>query len=343
MSAVPASKFAADTQVPVIDLGPYLAGEPGALERTARLLRMASETLGFYFIGNHGIDQSLIDRVFAQAERFHALPLERKLAVRAGKTTIGYMPLGGQTQNTSVYATSTHPDRSASFYIRAEYPGGHPDRIAGRAWVLDNRWPDDLPGFKETTLQYYSAVSGLGYRLLRLQAVALDLPDNYFVDHDAFKPSSGTLRLLHYPPRDAANEGQFGIGPHTDYGYCTFLAQAKVAGLEILSRSGDWIAAPALEGRILVNNSDMCRRWTNDRFRSAPHRVINSSGRERYSIPFFFGVRNDVKLDCLPTCQGPGNPSKYPPLSYGEYFAEIRRKNYVLARDDERRSGPPVI
>lgn len=330
MSANPEIRVVSGMQVPVIDLGPFLAGAPGALERTALLLREASETLGFYFIGNHGIAQSPIDRVFDEAERFHSLPLERKLAVRAGKSTIGYLPLGGQTQNTSVYAKSTHPDRSASFYIRADYPPDHPDRLAGRPWVQDNRWPADLPGFRETTLEYYAAVSALGYKLLRLQAVALDLPEDYFVNHDAFRPSNGTLRLLHYPPRDPANEGQFGIGPHTDYGYCTLLAQAKVAGLEILTREGEWIQAPALEGHILVNNSDMCRRWTNDRFRSAPHRVINSSGKERYSIPFFFGVRTDVKLECLPTCQGPGNPPRYPPLSYGEYFAEIRKKNYDL-------------
>ena len=329
MSAVATLK-ASGLQVPVIDLGPYLAGKPDALQATAAQIREASEGLGFYFIGNHGIAQSLIDRTFVEAERFHSLPLERKLAVRAGRTTIGYLPLGGQTQNTSVYAKSPHPDRSASFYIRADYPPDHPDRIARRPWVMDNRWPDDLPGFKETTLEYYASVSALGYRLLRLQAVALDLPEDYFVNHDAFRPSNGTLRLLHYPPRDLANEGQFGIGPHTDYGYCTLLAQAKVAGLEILTREGEWIQAPALDGHILVNNSDMCRRWTNDRFHSAPHRVINSSGRERYSIPFFFGVRTDVKLECLPTCHGADNPPKYPPLSYGEYFAEIRKKNYDL-------------
>ena len=126
-------------------------------------------------------------------------------------------------------------------------------------------------------------------KMLPLQAVALGLPADALVKHDGFKPMNCTLRLSHYPPRDPTNEGQFGIGPHTDYGYCTDLAQAKKPGLEILTRSGEWIEAPALEGHLLVNNADMCRRWTNDRWRSAPHRVINSTGDERYSIPFFFG------------------------------------------------------
>jgi isopenicillin N synthase-like dioxygenase len=320
-----------DTEVPIVDLGPFLSGDPAALESTARALGHASETLGFYFVSNHGIPQALIDRAFEQAERFHSLPLERKLACKkTSDSPPGYLPLGGQVQQTSVYGKSVHRDRSESFYITHEYGPHHADRLAGRPWVYENRWPADLPGFRETALEYFNAVESLGYRLIRVQARALDLPERFFTDHDAFHPASPTLRLLHYPPRDPALEGQFGIGPHTDYGYCTILAQAKVPGLEILSRSGNWIQAPALDGHLLVNNSDMLRFWSNDRFRSAPHRVINVSGRDRYSIPVFFGVRPDVRLECLPTCQGPGNPPRYPALSYSEHMREIKKKNYQL-------------
>jgi isopenicillin N synthase-like dioxygenase len=321
-----------DMKIPVIDIGPYLADEKGALETTAKALGNAAETLGFYFIGNHGIPQSLIDRVFAETQRFHELPLEKKLEVQAIGKVIGYLPLGGQTQNTSVYAKSTYPDASASFYIKREFGPDHPDRLAKKPWVLDNRWPKDLSGFRETCLDYYDAMSALGMKMLVLHAVALGLPADTLVDHDAFKPSGETLRLLHYPPRDPAKDGQFGIGPHTDYGYCTYLAQAKKPGLEILTRAGDWIEAPALDGHFLVNNADMCRRWTNDRWRSAPHRVINKTGEVRYSIPFFFGPRADVKLACLPTCQSADNPPKYPPMSFGEYLTELEPKNYVLSK-----------
>lgn len=322
----------ADMKIPVIDIGPYLAGEPGALEATAKAIGAAAESLGFYFIGHHGIAQSLIDRVFAEAQRFHELPLEKKLEVQAIGKVIGYLPLGGQTQNTSIYAKSTYPDSSASFYIKREFGLDHPDRLAKKPWVLDNRWPKDLPGFRETCLEYYDAMSALGMKMLVLHAVALGLPPNALVDHEAFKPSGETLRLLYYPPRDPAKDGQYGIGPHTDYGYCTYLAQAKKPGLEILTRAGDWIEAPALDGHFLVNNADMCRRWTNDRWRSAPHRVINKTGEVRYSIPFFFGPRADVKLACLPTCQSADNPAKYPPMSFGEYLAELEPKNYVLTK-----------
>ena len=319
---------ASGLEVPVIDLAPFLRGDPGARERTARELGEASETLGFYFVGNHGVEQSLIDRVFAETERFHALPLERKLPVKVTDKIVGYLPRGGQTQRTSVYGESKHPDTSSSYYIRQEWPKDHPDVLAGKPWIFENKWVEGLPGFKETMLEYYGAMSKLVFRILELQSIALGFEPDFLPRHEAFNPPVYNLRLLHYPPRAQTLDGQFGIGPHTDFGYLTILAQEKVPGLEILALDGRWIEAPALEGHFLVNNADICRFWTNDRFRSAPHRVINKTGRERHSIPFFTATRSDVKLACLPTCTGPGNPPKYAPISYGEYIAEVNKRNY---------------
>jgi isopenicillin N synthase-like dioxygenase len=320
-----------DLRIPVIDLGPYLAGDRAARDAAAAQLREASETIGFYFIANHGVPQPLIDRVFAEAERFHHLPLERKMAVRALEDPVGYLPLGGQTQRAELYgARSKHPDRSASYYVREEYAPDHPDRIAKKPWVFENRWPADLPGFRETLLEYFSTMSALMRKILPLQSIALDLGPNFLPDHDAFKPMNPTLRLIYYPPRVPGNEGQYGIGPHTDFGYTTILAQAKKPGLEILSRSGEWIRAPAYDGYLLVNNADLLQRWSNDRFRSAPHRVFNLEGDERLSIPFFVSTRWDVKLECLPTCQGKDNPPRYAPISRAEYQAELRRTVYDL-------------
>ncbi len=322
---------AEDMRVPVIDMGRYLAGEKGALERAAEEVQRASETIGFYFLDNHGVPQAMIDRVFAEAERFHHLPDDEKRKVEAQGQPIGYLPLGGQTQRAEQYGQrSQHPDRSASYYIREEYPADHPDRLAKKPWVFDNRWPENLPGFRDTLLGYFGALSGLMRQLLPLQSAALDLGPDYLPNHEAFKPFNPTLRLIHYPPRVPDNAGQYGIGPHTDFGYCTILAQAQKPGLEILTRSGQWIKAPAYEGLLLVNNADMMQRWTNDRFRSAPHRVYNLEGDERLSIPFFVSTRWDVRLECLPSCQGPGNPPKYAPQSRAEYQAELHRTVYKL-------------
>lgn len=331
-------KAAAGIEVPVIDFGPYLRGEPGALERTAAALGEASETLGFYFVGGHGVAQALIDRMFDETERFHALPLERKLAIKVtdGKI-VGYLPPGGQTQRTSKYGKSIHPDTSSSYYLRQEFPADHPDRLAGKPWVWDNKWIEGLPGFRETVQEYYGVMSKLVYQILRLQSTALGLGPDFFPNHDAFKPAVFNLRLLHYPPRAETLDGQFGIGPHTDYGHLTILAQQRVPGLEILTRDEQWIEAPALAGHFLVNNADLCSRWTNGRFRSAPHRVINKTGERRHSIPFFTATRHDVQLACLPTCQGPGNPAKYESISYGDYIVNINKANYDFIRDGEKK------
>jgi isopenicillin N synthase-like dioxygenase len=321
----------AGLRIPVLDLGPYLAGEKGALERAAAELGAACESIGFCFFANHGVPQSLIDGAFEAAEQVHSLPLERKMKVRAIEEPVGYLPVGGQTQRAELYGTrSKHPDRSASFYIRDEYPADHPDRLGQKPWVFDNRWPEDLPGFRDKTLAYFAVTHALMTKLLPLQAVALGLPADWLVNHDGFKPMNCTLRLLNYPPRVVENEGQYGIGPHTDFGYCTILAQAKKPGLEILTKSGEWVQAPAHDGMLLFNNADLLQRWTNDRWRSAPHRVFNLEGDERYSIPFFISPRWDVQLECLPTCQSEDNPPKYKPISRAEYQAELKRTVYEL-------------
>ncbi len=319
--------------IPIIDLAPCLAGEAGAMEAAASTLREACETIGFFFVRNHGVAQATIDRVFTECERFHSLPIDDKLTVRATGKVVGYLPLGGQTQRTSVHGKSVAPDRSASFYIRQEFAADHPDRLAGKPWIFDNRWPENLPGFKQGTLDYFDAMAGLGKQLLQLHALALDLPRDHLTEHAAFNPPTYNLRLLHYPPRDPSLDGQFGIGPHTDYSYCTILAQSTLPGLEILTRDGEWLEAPALEGHLLINNGDMCRRWTNERFRSAPHRVINRTGKTRYSVPFFIGPRLDVQLDCWPTCADAKTGQKPEPLSFGEYMAYINKKNYDLPGD----------
>ena len=322
--------FAAGVSIPVIDLGPCLSGDDRASADAAREINDACEGIGFYFVRNHGVATALVERAFTECERFHSQPLDEKMKTRATGKIVGYLPLGGQTQRTSVHGKSVAPDRSASFYVRQEFATDHPDRLGAKPWVFDNRWPENLPGFREGALAYFDAMAGLGKLLLELQSIALGLPRDFMVSHEAFLPPTYNLRLLHYPPRDPAIEGQFGIGPHTDYSYTTILAQSNLPGLEILTPAGEWLEAPALDGHLLINNGDMCRRRTNGRYRSAPHRVINRTGETRYSVPFFIGPRVDVKIDAWPTCKGEGLPPPPEPLSFGEYLAEVNKKNYDL-------------
>jgi isopenicillin N synthase-like dioxygenase len=141
------------------------------------------------------------------------------------------------------------------------------------------------------------------------------------------------LRLLHYPPHPpSASDDQFGAAPHTDYGCMTVLAQHGVEGLAVRNRAGAWVDAPPVPGSFLLNLGDIMPRWSNDRFVSTPHRVVNRSGRERYSIAYFFDPAMDAVIDCLPTCRAPDNPPRHAAVRYGEYLLERLDKNYAYRK-----------
>lgn len=313
-------------EIPVIDLGPFLADEPGALEATAARLRDAFENIGFYFITNHGVAQSLVDRTFAEVARFHALPLEDKLRLRINQHNIGYLPLRGATTRHSQLNANNKPNVNEALFVKRDLPPDHPDVLAGLPFRGTNQWPDTLPGFREAVTDYANAMERLALSLLPLYAVALDLPADYFTV--PFREPMYTLRMSHYPQTDATDANEFGLAPHSDTSFMTLLAQNAVPGLSIRLPTGKWIDAPALPGAFLVNGGDMLRRWTNERFLATPHGVVNRSGRERYAIPFFFDCDYRWTMECLPTCQSADNPPKYPALTYPEYLAWYRDLNY---------------
>jgi isopenicillin N synthase-like dioxygenase len=323
------------SEIPGLDLGPYLAGEPGTLEGLAFRLRRICEEIGFFYIENHGVPQHLIDAAFAASARFHALPLARKLEIKLDMNNVGYMPVNASMQRHSKVEVARKPNFNASFFCKRDRTPDDPDVIANKPFRGLNQWPRELPGFREAVVAYQQAVEALGAKLLPVFARALELPADYFAPF--FDPAQLALRLLHYPPASHGEEGQFGTGAHTDGGFMTLLVQNGVGGLQIRRRDGTWIDAPTLPGKFLVNSGDMMKRWTNDRFLSTPHRVLNSSGVERYSMALFFDPHLDRVLECLPTCQGPGNPPKYTPITYLAYLTEFLNTNYF-----NRQEPPPT-
>ncbi len=149
------------------------------------------------------------------------------------------------------------------------------------------------------------------------------MPPNYLVARH--QTHGYTLRLLHYSPLGTAPKpGQIRAGAHSGYGTLTLLFQDEVGGLEVLSTQGEWIAAPAIPGAVLINTGDLTQRWSNDVFRSTKHRVSLPQGAkvsfDRYSIAFFCQPDADAEITCLPTCQSKDNPPKYPPITSGEYL-----------------------
>jgi isopenicillin N synthase-like dioxygenase len=320
--------------IPIIDLGPCLAGEPGAIERASRELHAALTEIGFYFVVNHGVPPDLIRKTFDQAARFHALPLDRKMEVRIDKHNVGYLPMRGDTLRTSTVQTVTKPNLNEAFFVARDLPGDHPDVVADRRFRSANRWPSDLPGFREAVVAYCNTMERLVRRLVPLYARALGLPPTYF---DApFAEPQYKLRMTHYPNQPALADDEFGIAPHTDTSFLTLLAPNDVSGLSIRSQDGRWIEAPVLPDAYLVNGGQLLQRWTNDVCLATPHRAVNRSGGERYALAFFCDNTIDWPIAAVPTTVGPDRPPKYATTCYTDYMVEYQKRTYDLLNTDPK-------
>ena len=320
--------------IPVIDIGDYLTGRPGALQATARQVHDALTTVGFFVLTGHDVPVPLIERTFAEARRFHAMPMAKKLALKLNEHNNGYMVMGRYAVRTSDLNNNDKGDLNEAFFIKRERPANDPLLLSGRRFVGPNLWPDetDLPDFRAHVIEYVDTMDRFARRFLAAVAVALDLPPDWF--DTAFEDSQFSFRLSHYPPV-AAEPNQFGIAPHTDSNFMTFLAQTEVPGLQVRMPGGDWLDVPYIPGSFAVNSGDMLRRWSNARFKSTPHRALPPVGQERYAIPFFLGPRFDQRIECLPTCTGPGNPPRWEPITYAEWQEYWYDANYdpKLQRD----------
>ena len=306
--------------IPVLDLGPFLAGKPGSLVETAVKLREICETIGFLTIVNHGVSPELMEATFAQAARFHEQPHDIKMQVKVNAIMQGYLPLRGSTTRTSTLSVGSKPNENEAFFVKK----------SGNDDGGDDRWPADLPGYREAVLRYYEAMDDLAQRLLPLFAAALDLPTDYFAP--LCTAPMTTLRMSHYPPATyGANE--YGIAPHTDSSFFTLLAQNKVPGLQIRTTSGEWIDAAVVPDSFVVNIGDVLHRWSNGRFLSTPHRAFNTSRGPRYAIPYFFHPNPDTLIDCLPSCSVPGEAPRFEAMTVAEYMAWFRGQNYDHLRE----------
>src|SRR5260221_4202819 len=314
-------------KIPVIDYGPYFAGEPGALERLAAEVRDACTNIGFFYVYNHGVDQGLVDRPFAAAKRFHAIPMEQKLALTLNENNIGYLPINASVQGASTVHKATKPNQNESFFVSHDRGAAHPDVIAGKTLRGRNQWPDGLPGFREDVMAYAHALDALCNRMIPAFAAALDLLPDYFAPFFA-NEAHMTLRMLHYPPQAVVEDNQFGQAPHTDNSFMTVLARTDVPGLAVRLPSGEWFPPPLIPGTFLVNLGNMMRRFSNDRFLSTPHGVLNDSGTDRYSLAYFHSPNPDAVIDCVPGSVGPDNPPRYPPAVYRDLILAFYPANY---------------
>jgi isopenicillin N synthase-like dioxygenase len=301
--------------IPVVDLSGIRSGRQDELARIASEVGQAARGIGFFSVVNHGIPDSLVAGAFAEAHTFFALPAEEKmrLSVTGSKEYRGYVRLGEETLD-----PTKAPDVKECFNAGPDLAPDDPDVLAKKPFAAVNQWPDS-PSFKATLKAYHAANLELIVLLHRAVARDLGIEENYF--DERFDRAVGILRLLHYPPHPGRFDGsQYGAGEHTDYGNLTLLAQDGTGGLEVRARDGTWIDVPPQEGAFVCNIGDCLMRWTNDLYVSTPHRVVNRSGRERFSIAYFGDPNADALVECLPACLEPGASPKYPPITYGDYL-----------------------
>jgi len=314
-------RTAAFDEIPIVDFAGLLRDEPGAKLAAAHAIRSACETVGFFYIRNHGIAEADVERIFAVGRRFFALSLEEKLSIHKNLSPqhAGYTPL--LAENTDA---SNSGDLHESFDMvspLAQYPG----RTAAGANL--NLWPQSLPQLKAALDRYFGQMLELGKRLFEAVALSLGLPEDFFAAN--LTHPIAMLRINSYPPQAVnADARQIGIGAHTDYECFTILAQQPgITALQVWN-GREWIKAPPIPGTFVVNIADLLQRWSNDAFLSTRHRAINTSGAARLSIPFFLGVNYDTNIAPLPGCVSAERPGKYPPVIAGDYVLQRLNETY---------------
>jgi isopenicillin N synthase-like dioxygenase len=320
--------------IPVVDLTGAGGATAAQAKSVASAIHRACRETGFFYVANHGVPQPLVDTQFEWAKRLFDLPAEQKRAMHMNRSpsTAGYEPIGGQRLDSQdAGAEVAPPDLKESFYCGMELPDDHPlaqHRLRGFG---HNQWPANMPGFREQMLAYRKAMNELGDRLLSLLATSLELPADWFVPF--FDMPVAILRLIKYPPHPAnAAANQIGAGAHTDWGGVTLLAQDDVGGLEVRNATGDWIQAPPLRGTFVINLGDLMARWTNGIYNSNMHRVKNnSSGRDRYSVPYFYSPRPDALIEPMPGCVTDEYPRRFASCTAAEHMTEMFRRSYAAA------------
>ena len=310
------------TSIPLIDLHGNIDSEAPLARETAARLYEALSTIGFAYIAGHNVAPALREAAFDASREFHASPLERKQSIAINGFHRGYMGMATSTIVTSSVAKVTRPNMSESLMLMHELPPDDPGLVAGLPLQGPNQWPDWIPDFKPRVTRYIAEVDALSRYIVQLIAMSLGLPA-HALDHHFEQPTT-FLRLLHYPPQAPQEDEQIGSAPHTDYGIITLLAQDDSGGLQVRPRGGEWIDAPPLPGTFVLNVADMLARWTNNRYVSTPHRVINRSGGDRYSLPYFFDAGMDEIIECLPACTDAATPPRYPPVRYGGFASSLQ-------------------
>ncbi|KAJ5167959.1 uncharacterized protein N7482_003553 [Penicillium canariense] len=325
-----------EDEIPIIDLGTIDCGFQ-ARKDIASQVKAAAENTGFFYIKNHGIPEELLQRALSKAQAFFAQTDEQKELVSNKKSTHadGFHGVG----STQVNKTETR-DRKETFSLRYN-PANDPtisnpeDLLADSSYSYGNDeflWEgtSHIPGFRETTIEFWQQRLTLARKMIRIFALALDMPEECF-DSVTTNPGADGL-YVHYPGASetvsANTETDVGIGSHTDIQCVTLLWQDMSGGLQVLSATDEWLDARPVPGTLVVNIGDFLQRLSNNRFKSTVHRVYNRQTTPRYSMPFFLGFNPDSVCEVVPSCIDEEHPALYEPISCGKWH----RNRFALSQ-----------
>ncbi|NKB54313.1 MAG: isopenicillin N synthase family oxygenase [Rhizobiaceae bacterium] len=325
------SEFA---DIPVIDVSAIHGDDAVAKQNLAQEFAKAYGETGFGYIKNHGISTQLQERVFAASARFHNADHATKMAVELNRLHRGFIPINTSTDVNSKLADVKKPNQSESFMVMREDAADAPPVLAGDYLAGPNQWPDQLPDpteFRADVMAYHDGLAELANSLLEIVELSVGADPGDLTQH--FDLPTTWLRLLYYPPTDpmagSGSDGDlFGSAPHTDFGCLTILAQDDIGGLQVQTPAGNWVNAPRIEGTFVVNVGDMLHRWSNGLLRSTPHRVINSSGKSRYSCPFFYDPNVATMVAPLAATVSPQRPAQFEPLNFGAFLRSELEAGY---------------
>jgi isopenicillin N synthase-like dioxygenase len=310
--------------IPRLDLNLYVHGTAAQRKQFSDDIGKAFNETGFVTITNHGLDQTLIDKLYEDVKALFSLPEATKLKYEipglAGQR--GYTGKGKETAK-----GFTTPDLKEFWQIGQTVSYGDPINEV----YPDNIMIDELPSFNKTTLEVYRKLEFAGINLLKAIAVYLGLDENYF--DDKVHNGNSILRTLHYFPilnPDALPPDAVRAGAHEDINLITLLIGASADGLELLTRENKWFPVTAFGSDLVVNVGDMLQRLTNNKLKSTTHRVVNPPRElmknSRFSVPFFLHPKSDMDLSCLSLCIDENNPKHYDDITAGEYLDERLRE-----------------
>jgi isopenicillin N synthase-like dioxygenase len=316
--------------VPVIDIAAFLDGSD--LEGVARAVARACEEIGFLTIVGHGVDAGVIERMRAVSRAFFDQDMAVKERVRRANLdhARGYFRYGEVALAKSL-GVQTPPDLKEVFSMG---PPVAPAGVAGEAATIHfgpNLWPMEMPEVRVAFTAYFEALSMLASEVMEIFALGLGMDRRFFADKIDHAPSS--LAAVNYPEQAVAPlPGQIRAGAHSDYGTLTILlSENRPGGLQVRDRAGAWVDVVTRPDSFVVNIGDLMMQWTNDRWISTVHRVVNpppdALGSRRQSIVFFHNANHDALVECIPTCRGSGTPRHAAVLAGEHRLAKFRRAN----------------